>query len=80
MSAIDTAQVDLMFTELHLPTIKAVWQPLATRLLIMVDALHSAKVRTMFQDQDYLRSDGRTRWTAGYSVSVPGYSIHIQGP
>ena len=29
MSAIDTAQVDLMFTELRLPTIKAVWQPLS---------------------------------------------------
>ena len=29
MSAIDAAQVDLMLTELRLPTVKAVWQPLA---------------------------------------------------
>ena len=31
MTAIDTAQVDRMFTELRLPTVKAVWQPLAER-------------------------------------------------
>ena len=31
MSAIDAAQVDLMFTELRLPTIKAAWRPLAER-------------------------------------------------
>ena len=31
MSAIDAAQVDLMLTELRLPTVKAVWQTLAER-------------------------------------------------
>ena len=31
MSAVDAAQLDLMFTELRLPTVKAVWQPLAER-------------------------------------------------
>ena len=31
MSTVDAAQVDLMLTELRLPTIKTVWQPLAER-------------------------------------------------
>ena len=31
MSTVDAAQVDLMLTELRLPTVKAVWQPLAER-------------------------------------------------
>ena len=31
MSAADTAQLDLMFTELRMPSAKAIWQPLAER-------------------------------------------------
>ena len=31
MSAVDAAQVDLMLTELRMPTVKAVWRPLAER-------------------------------------------------
>ena len=31
MSAVDAAQVDLMLNELRLPTVRAVWQPLAER-------------------------------------------------
>ena len=31
MSAVDTAQLDLMFTELRLPTFKAAWAELAER-------------------------------------------------
>ena len=31
MSAVDTAQLDLMFTELRLPTFKAAWAQLAQR-------------------------------------------------
>ena len=31
MSAIDTAQLDLMFTELRMPSAKAMWRQLAER-------------------------------------------------
>lgn len=31
MSAVDTAQLDLMFTELRMPSAKAMWQQLAER-------------------------------------------------
>ena len=94
MSAVDTAQLDLMFTELRLPTFKAAWAELAERadadgwpaarlLAALAEQEIADRARRRFvRISDEVERRFRTKWNIDFGrsgTSISGCGTRIPG-